>query len=76
MDAQSKFYTHYSYLSGPDGYRQPEDFFDLEAAGISARRRLLHELLDIGRLLAKLPPEHRLNPDRDDLEDFLNERLG
>lgn len=65
-------YTHYSYIPGPNGYRQPEDFFDLDCAGLKARRRLVHELLNVGRCLATLPPRFQLQPDRDDLEEFLN----
>lgn len=72
MVMQSKYFTHYSYVSGPLGMRVPEDFFDLQAAGVTDRRKLLHDLLNVGRLLARLPKEFNIEPDRDALEEYLN----
>jgi len=69
---QSKYFTHYSYLCGPENMCVPEDFFDLGAMSIKTRRQLVHELLDVGRLLAKLPEGFNIAPDRRELEDFLN----
>ncbi len=68
-----KYYTHYSYLSGPQSTRVPEDFFDLDDANVSERRELIHGLLDIGRLLAELPAGFTINPDRKDLEGYIND---
>jgi hypothetical protein len=49
-------FTHYSYLSCPIGVkREPTGLFDLEAASIETRRRLIHQLNVNGELLSLLP---------------------
>ena len=48
--------THYAYLSGPNGMREPMMLFDLQGTGPTYRRRLLHDLLGQGLLLAVCPP--------------------
>jgi len=51
----AKPYTHYAYLSGPNGMREPTGLLMLGAAGLKTRRALLHQLLANGELLSALP---------------------
>lgn len=52
----SQNYTHYGYLSCPMGVRrEPTVLFDLSAACEGTRRKLIHQLMTNGELLALLP---------------------
>jgi len=53
---QEREYTHYSYMSCPMGVRrEPTSIFNLAMASTATRRRLLHQLMQNGELLALLP---------------------
>ena len=54
MDAKKK-HTHYSYISGPHGIRQPTGIYNLEDASLAARRALINKLSMNGELLAQCP---------------------
>ena len=54
METQKGF-THYSYLGGPDGLREPTGLYDLAAACEETRRKLIHGLVRNGELLAVCP---------------------
>jgi len=54
MEIQKGF-THYSYLGGPDGLREPTGLYDLADACENTRRRLIHGLVRNGELLAPGP---------------------
>jgi len=73
MVDKNEFYTHYCYLSGPDGMRVPEEFFDLSKSSPQRRRKFIGELLSCGRILSELPDQYRINPDRQQFEDYLNQ---
>lgn len=47
--------THYSYLSGPNGMREPTGLYDLTHATPHARRKLIEHLMKNGELLAICP---------------------
>lgn len=55
--AKPKRYSHYAYLSHPDGGREPTGMFDLIMDGPKERRTLIHGLLRNGELLAELPDD-------------------
>lgn len=48
-------FSHYAYLSGPQGLKEPTALFDLRAASNDTRRNLIHGLIKNGELLATCP---------------------
>lgn len=47
--------THYSYVIGPDGKREPTGLYDLTTATPAARRKLIHHLAKTEESLAECP---------------------
>jgi hypothetical protein len=47
--------THYSYLGGPDGIREPTAIYNLDDISVPDRRRLVGRLIARGELLAVVP---------------------
>ena len=50
-------FTHYAYLSGPHKMREPVLLLDYTHKTVGARRMDIHDLLDSGLLVAKLPTD-------------------
>lgn len=53
--SHKKRYSHYTYLSGPDGMRVPEQLTSLEGMCPEARRLLIENMMEKGRLVAAVP---------------------
>lgn len=53
--SQKATHSHYTYLSGPGGMREPTSMMNLSSACQETRRQLVHNVLRNGELLAKLP---------------------
>lgn len=47
--------THYCYLSGPDGMREPVALLNFKGVYPEARRFMIHQQLAQGRLVAACP---------------------
>lgn len=48
-------FTHYSYISGPDGIRLPTGMYDWHDVSIDSRRGRIHSFMQNGELLALIP---------------------
>jgi hypothetical protein len=48
-------FTHYSYLTHPESYREPTCLFDLSMAGPETKRDLVGALIERGELLSAVP---------------------
>lgn len=51
----SQDFTHYTYIGGVNGMREPTSMLDLRHCGVKTRVKLIHELTIKGELLAKCP---------------------
>ena len=56
---QSRF-THYAYLCGPNGVREPTSLFDLSSTPVENRQAMIHNLMKNGELLCKCPHAHEI----------------